>query len=121
LADCPIDFKPILYNRHIDDTFLIFKHSTHAGLSFDYLNLKHPSIKFTMELESNNCLSFLDCKTTNCGGRFQTSVYRKLTFTGLGMSFFSFCSLRFKLNSLRTLICRGYRVCSTSHDMHLEF
>ena len=121
LADCPLEYKPIFYNRYIDDTFLIFKHPSHAGLFFDYLNLKHPSIKFTMELESNNSLSFLDCKVTKSGGRFQTSVYRKPTFTGLGMSFFSCCSFRFKLNSLQTLIYRGYRVCSTFHDMHLEF
>ena len=121
LANCPIDFKPIFYNRYVDDTFLIFKHPSHVGLFFDYLNLQHKSIKFTMELESNNSLCFLDCKVLKSDGRFQTSVYRKSTFTGLSTSFFSFCSFRFKLNGIQTLLNRGFRICSTFHDMHTEF
>ena len=77
LTNCPPDFKPIFYNRYVDDTFLIFKHPSHVKLFFDYLNLQHNSIKFIMELESNNSLSFLDCNITKSNGRFQTSVFRK--------------------------------------------
>ena len=121
LANCPLDFKPLFYNRYVDDTFLIFKHPSHVGLFFDYLNLQHKSIKFTMELESNNSLSFLDCNVTKSNGRFLTSVYRKSTFTGLSTSFFSFCSFRFKLNGIQTLINRGFRICSTFQTMHSEF
>ena len=91
------------------------------GLFFDYLNLQHKSIKFTMELEANNSLSFLDCKVTKSNGRFQTSVFRKSTFTDLSTSFFSFCSFRFKLNGIQTLINRGFRICSTFLAMHSEF
>jgi hypothetical protein len=121
LANCPLDFKPIFYNRYVDDTFLIFKHPSHVGLFLNYLNLQHKSIKFTMELESDNSLSFLDCKVTKSNGRFQTSVFRKSTFTGLSTSFFSFCSFRFKLNGVQTLINRGFRICSTFVAMHSEF
>ena len=121
LANCPLDFKPIFYNRYVDDTFLIFKHPSHVKLFFDYVNSQHNSIKFTMELESNNSLSFLDCNVTKSNGRFLTSVYRKPTFTGLSTSFFSFCSFRFKLNGLQTLLHRGFRICSTYHAMHAEF
>ena len=101
LAKCPRDFKPIFYNRYVDDIFLIFKHPSHVGIFFDYLNLQHKSIKFTMEMEANNSLSFLDCKVTKSNGRFQTSVFRKSTFTDLSTSFFSFCSFRFKLNGTK--------------------
>jgi hypothetical protein len=121
LANCPLDFKPVFYNRYVDDTFLLFKHPSHVGLFFDYLNLQHQSIKFTMELETNNSLSFLDCNVTKSNGCFQTSVFRKSTFTGLSTSFFSFCSFRFKLNGIKTLINRGYRICSTFNAMHTEF
>ena len=52
---------------------------------------------------------------------FKTSVYRKSMFTGLGTSFFSFTPFIYKLNSIRTLIFRGFKVCSTYKGMHSEF
>jgi hypothetical protein len=76
-ANCPLDFKPLFYNRNVNDAFLIFKHPSHAGLFFDYLNIQHKFIKFSMELESNNSLSFRDCNVTKSNGRFQTAVNRK--------------------------------------------
>jgi hypothetical protein len=54
LANCPLDFKPIFYNRYVDGTFLIFKHPSHIKPFLDYVNSQHNSIKFTLELESNN-------------------------------------------------------------------
>jgi hypothetical protein len=90
-------------------------------LFLDYLNSKHPNIKFTMEVEQNCSISFLDCLVTKCGNKFHTSVYRKPTFPGLGTSFFSFCSFLFKLNVIKTLINRGYNVCSQFSRVHEEF
>ena len=31
LSDCPSDFKPIKYNRYVDDCFLFFKSKEHAA------------------------------------------------------------------------------------------
>ena len=31
LQNCPSDFKPTLYRRYIDDTFLLFRDPTHIG------------------------------------------------------------------------------------------
>ena len=53
--------------------------------------------------------------------KFQTSVYRKPTFTGLGSSFFSFCPMKFKTTSIQTLIVRAFRICSTYISLHMEF
>ena len=60
LSDCPSDFKPITYKRYVDDTFLIFRSPDHISKFLDYLNNKHPNIKFTSEIENNECLPFLD-------------------------------------------------------------
>ena len=48
------------------------------------------------------------------------SVYRKGSFTGQGMSYFSNCTFKFKLNGL-TLLSRAYRVCSNFNYLHMEF
>ena len=60
LQDCPSDFKPVLYRRYVDDTFLLFRDPAHANLFLNYLNSKHQNISFTCEIENNNSLAFLD-------------------------------------------------------------
>ena len=41
LRECPIEFKPILYKRYVDDTFVLFKNESDVFLFFDYINNKH--------------------------------------------------------------------------------
>ena len=71
------------------------------------MNLQHTNIKFTSELENDSKLAFLDTLVTNVNGRFSTSIYRKPTFTGLGMNYRSFTPKLFKLNVVKTLINRA--------------
>ena len=88
LQDCPSDFKPVLYRRYVDDTFLLFRDPAHANLFLNYLNSKHQNISFTCEIENNNSLPFLDVNICRNSNKFDTKVFRKSTFTGLGTSFF---------------------------------
>ena len=120
-SECPDSFRPVFYRRYIDDTFILFKHASNAQEFLRYLNSKHPSIIFTMEGEQNDKLSFLDCSISKNSNKFHSSVYRKETFTGLGISFFSFCSDRFKTNSIKTLLFRAYNICSDYGSLHKEF
>jgi hypothetical protein len=88
LNNCPISFKPMFYKRYLDDTFVIFKNSSDSDLFFNYINNVHPNMTFTMETEQNSNLPFLDMTIQRNSNRFHSSIYRKPTFTGLGMSFF---------------------------------
>ena len=74
-----------------------------------------------METEVSGKISFLDCLISREDNVFTTSVYRKPTFSGLGMSFFSYCSPKFKINFLQTLLFRGYNISSNYFKMHIEF
>ena len=82
---------------------------------------KHPNVKFTHDCESDGELSFLDVLIKRNGSSFSTSVFRKDTFSGQGLSYFSECSDIFKINSIKTLIFRAYMVCSSNSAMSLEF
>ena len=113
LNKCPQDFKPIHYYRYLDDTFLLFKEENDAQLFFDYLNGKHSAINFTMKTECKDSLPFLDVNVRRTTEGFSTSVFRKPTFSGLGTSFFSHCTMKFKVNAIKTLIHRAYNICST--------
>lgn len=117
---CPNHFKPLFYKRYLDDTFVIFKDESSANNFLEFVNSIHPNLEFTIEKESNNVLPFLDVNVTREQNCFNTSVYRKPTFTGLCNSYFSFCPTVFKLNAIKTLIFRAYHISSNFTFFHNE-
>ena len=73
LCDCPHDFKPAFYRSCIDDIFALFSSPNHADKFREYLSSKHPSIKFSVEKEEDDCFPFLDINIF----RENDKVYRK--------------------------------------------
>lgn len=123
LQNCPQDFSPVLYKRYIDDTFVLFNNSNDAGLFLNYLNSQHQNIKFTSELETNSSINFLDIKISKENNKFNTSIYRKDSFTGLGIKFNSFIPRNYKINVIKCLVNRAFRICSniTFFDSEIKF
>lgn len=75
--------KPSLWLTYFDDTFVNWSHGEdklHTLLT--HLNRIHKNIQFTMEIEHNGQLSFLDVLITrNEDGHFGHTVYGKKTHT----------------------------------------
>ena len=74
--------KPTIYFRYVDDTFAIFKQE---GVVDDFLvtlNRLHSAFKFTFEKEHDGKLPCLDIKVKRTEYGFETSVFRKSTFSG---------------------------------------
>ena len=44
LDNCPVEFKPVIYRRFVDDTFLLFRSKEHIEKFRLYLNCQHPNI-----------------------------------------------------------------------------
>ena len=106
--------KPEVYTRYVDDIFCVFKNEQEALLFFDYLNDQHINISFTCEKEINGTLPFLDVLIKNINTKtFETSVYRKKTFTGLLTNYLSFLPFVYKLALMKTLINRIFHICSS--------
>ena len=101
--------------------FLFFKSKTQATEFYNHFTSRHPNIKFTIEHENNNSISILDVFISRRGNKIKTSVFRKPTFSGLGLSYFSFCSNQFKTNAIITMISRAYNICSSYTLLHKEF
>ena len=73
--------------------FCIFDKEDDATSFLDYLNSKHPNIKFTMEREDQGKLAFLDVLITKgLSGELDMTTYRKPTNTGLLTNLTSFTS-----------------------------
>ena len=112
LDKCRVEFKPVIYTRFVDDTFLLYRSKEHIGKFGLYLNCQHPNIKFTSEIEENNSISFLDIKINRDNNRFLTSVYRKPTFSGVFTNFDSFIPLSYKSGLISSLLYKAFKLCS---------
>ena len=120
LANCPSEFKPVLYRRYVDDTYCLFRDRDHITMFLDYINCQHPNINFTTEIESENTLPFLDVLVTRDGANFSTSLYRKKTFTGLYTDFASLSPDIYKTNLISVLVYRAFHICSSYQNFHEE-
>ena len=75
-------FKPATWLRYVDDTFVVYNEGQDKLHSFlEHLNSVRSSIKFTMEVEEDRKLPFLDAMVMRNEDRLVTSVYRKKTHT----------------------------------------
>ena len=103
---------PLMYYRYVDDTFCLFKNENDADSFLIQLNSMHPSLKFTMEKESNHQLAFLDVFVHKTSTVFLTSVYRKPIFSGLYTRWESLCPQQRKINLIKTLVHRALMISS---------
>ena len=110
------------YQRHLDNTFSLFDTEYDAILFFDYINDRHPNIRFTTEKEMDKKISaFLDVLIDNSQPLSPiTRVYRKNTFTGLLTNYFSFTPFSYKLGLIRTPVDRTYKINNTWVGFHKD-
>ena len=113
---------PPFYCRYVDDAFSWFDSRADADNMFALLNNLHPSLKFTCEHEQQGKSPYLDVLVERSHAETLTSVYRKPTFTGLYITWDSFCARKYKINLVRNLVHRAMRICSSSKlQQELDF
>jgi hypothetical protein len=120
-SNCPNQFKPLIYKRYVDDTFALFQNVDQAHLFLNYINSLHKNINFTCELEKDLKINFLDVTVEKSNNSFAISIYRKPSFSGLGMNYFSYVPYIFKINAIKTLVYRAYHLCSKFSYIDCEF
>ena len=76
--------KPVFYRRYVDDCFLIFNRKEGIKIFFVFLNSLDDDLQFTVEMEVDNNICFLDTKISNSrDGTLSVSWYIKDTNTGI--------------------------------------
>ena len=63
--------------------FSRFSSPDHADKFTEYSPSKHRNIIFSVEVEKDGCLPFIDVNTFRKNLKFETTVYRKKTLVGL--------------------------------------
>jgi len=109
--------KPAWWKRFVDDTNLNWTHGK-AELEkfFNHLNSISSEIKFTMELEENGKIPFLDVLINRKeDGTLGHQVYRKKTHTDSYLHADSYHHPSQKFGILNTLAVRAFRISDPDH------
>ena len=125
LEACPDECAPRVWKRYVDDTFIVTQRSTANDL-LSFMNAQQPSIRFTMEVENDNRIAFLDTlvhRDTN--GRLSTTVYRKPTHTDQYLAFDSHHPRSVKRGVVKCLYDRALRTvtkpaCTATEKRHVR-
>lgn len=106
--------KPTLFYRYVDDIFMIMKGTQREiNMFLNFMNKIEASIKFTLEIQKDNKLPFLDVMVERRNGELITYVYRKPTDTGLYLRWTSNQPRKYKINLIKCLCNRAKRICSS--------
>ena len=98
--------------RYVDDVFASLTDKGKAEEILLFLNQQHPNIKFTVELEHEGRLPFLDTSVYRGLTTFHTTIYRKKTFTGVYLNWTSLTSKKYKIGLIYCLLDRIWKICS---------
>ena len=107
------DVRPQFWKRYVDDTCTALP-ASRVQEFLEHLNSVEPSIRFTVEVESDGQLPFLDVLLRHDpDGSILTSVYRKPTHTDRYLDFSSHHPLAHKIAVVRTLHTRAESINSS--------
>jgi hypothetical protein len=96
----------LFYHRYVDDIICAAKHSEIIAIQ-NLFNSFHNRIKFTIEREKNNSISFLDIKLIRINNKIITDWFHKSTFSGRYLSFYSNHPTHHKIGTIFSLIDRA--------------
>ncbi|XP_054748732.2 uncharacterized protein LOC129254302 [Lytechinus pictus] len=110
--------KPKVWLRYVDNTFVVWQHGAEETSNFliQHLNSQHEHIKFTMEIENEGSIPFLDTKITRTAqGSLSYQVYRKPTHTDRYLNYCSFHHPSVLRSINKTLVERAHEVSDQIH------
>ncbi|KAI5692681.1 hypothetical protein M8J77_022402 [Diaphorina citri] len=107
--------------RYVDDGFLIWKSGRQNLEDFlKYLNTCDEHIKFTMEIENDNKLPYLDTLVYKENRRLVTTIYKKPTHSAQYITAQSNHPIHVKRGVIKTLTHRIHRLCMKEEDRKKE-
>ena len=96
-----LDFTVPLYYRYVDDTILFIPKDKINNI-VDEFKKYHERLKFTFEIENNNSIPFRNILIIrNNDNTIFTNWYRKNTFSGRFLNYFSTHPIKHKINIIK--------------------
>ena len=107
--------KNAIWFRYVDDIICLWPINENLNTFMEKLNNQVTSIKFTMEMENESSLPFLDCLIHRNNRDFKYSIYRKTTNVASYVHYYSSHNDRVKQSVFSSMFLRAYRICSPEY------
>lgn len=101
-----LGFGVSAFYRYVDDIFAIVPKNS-LDVILTTFNSYHPRLKFTYEIEANGSINFLDTTISRKDNRLLTNWYRKPTFSGRYVNYFSNHPHKYKISAITSLVDRA--------------
>jgi len=111
-------YKPFLYLRYVDDTFLFVESFDQAEKLMEQFE-NNSVLRFTIEHENDKSIPFLDVLVTN-KDKISTKLFIKSTASNVYLNFHSFTTDRYKKSLIKTLLYRIFRLSTSENDKNIE-
>jgi len=98
-----LDFNVHTFYRYVDDIFMIIP-AEKLNSVLTTFNSYHSRLKFTYELEDDNMLNFLNISVIKDNGNIITNWFRKPTFSGRYINYYSNHPIQYKWNTVMSLV-----------------
>ena len=97
--------KPKFYLRYVDDILAAFDNEQDSLNFLNFLNNRHPNIKFTIEKQINHSIAFLDLFISGINNQnLILQTYHKSTYARPFISFKRATSFSYKLSLIKCLV-----------------
>ena len=94
-------FVPAFWVREVDDVYCLWQYGQqNIPIFLSYLNSIEPRIQWTMEIEQDGCLPFVDLNLCRHSYRITAGIYRKKSHT---LKYSTFSSKRPRAEQLGTI------------------
>ena len=111
--------KPRFYLRYVDDILVVFDKEQDSFNYLNFLNKRHPNIKFTIEKQISHSIAFLDVFISGINNQNLTlQTYHKSTYTGLPLNFQNFASFSYKISLITCLTDRSFKISNNWDSFH---
>lgn len=110
---------PRFWRRYVDDVIAIVNKEEVQGL-LQQLNKRHTKIKFTVEVEQNESIPFLDTRLIRENGKIRIDVYRKPTDKPLCIPFESHHDIKHRLASFESFCFRVWNLPLSDERRKIE-
>ena len=109
--------KPKFHLRYVD--ILAAFDNEQDSLNFlNFLNNRHPNIKFTIEKQNNHSIAFFGVFISGINNQNLTLQTHKSTYTALLLNFKSFTAFSCKISLIKCLIDRSFKICNNWNSFH---
>ena len=115
------EFILAFWKREVDDVYCLWQHGPENIQRFlDYLNSQHSRMKWTIEVEKEGILPFIDFNLCRQAYRITAGIYRKGTHT---LKYSTFLSNRPRVEQLgivKSMLHRAHNLCDEGEPLDNE-